>query len=104
MNVARVIAARIARGRGQRGFGNCGLVHNKVGAAVQAFMLRKALESARALRSCGSLDLAHFTTLSKEDVLGKKPSLERSPILDDMDAFVGSASGGACPWRLLTGL
>jgi hypothetical protein len=63
MNVARVIAARIARGRGQRGFGNCGLVHNKVGQAVQAFMLRKALENARALRVGGNVDLANFATL-----------------------------------------
>ena len=90
MNVARVMAARLARGRGHRGFGNCGLVHNKVGQAVQAFMLRKSLEHARL--GAGGLDLSNFAMLSKEDILGRKPSLHGSPVLADMDAFVGSES------------
>jgi hypothetical protein len=89
MNVARVIAARIATGRNQVGFGNCGLVHNKVGQAVQAFIRRKALDRARALTAGVPVDLSHFTTLSKEDVLGKKPVIEKSPILADLDHFVG---------------
>ena len=102
MNVARVIAARLARGRGHPGFGNAGLVGNKVGAAVQSFMLRKALERARAVKTGGSVDLSHFMTLSKEDVLGKKPVLERSPILDDMERFVGLAGVKAKMRALMT--
>lgn len=83
--VASVFAARIARGAGREGFGNARAVRSAFDAVKSAHKDR--LGTAVLLgRAASARD---HRLLLREDVLGPRPDLERSPLLAELDALVG---------------
>jgi AAA+ superfamily predicted ATPase len=79
--VSRVAAARIARGRGRKGFGNARSVRQ---------MFERAIGEAKHRYTGGK------PTMIVEDVIGKEPTRENVPALDavmrELEAMVGLAS------------
>jgi AAA+ superfamily predicted ATPase len=80
-DVSRVAAARIARGRGRKGFGNARSVRQ---------MFERAIGEAKHRYTGGE------PTMIVEDVIGKEPTRENVPALDavmrELEAMVGLAS------------
>ena len=80
--VAMVAARRLARGIGRKGFGNARDVRN--------LFERAQKRAQRRLRSeTGQLTVQQMTTLTKIDVLGKRPEPERSVAVQKLERMVG---------------
>ncbi len=83
--VARIVARRLARHAGKKGFGNARAVRNKVEEIV-------GNQSQR----LGSLQLhghavlpSEFKKLTRDDAIGQRPDFSSSPILCELNSMVG---------------
>jgi hypothetical protein len=85
----RVAIRRLARGRGVRGFGNARSVHNLLAQISE----RQAKRLAKQLRSRSALNqLSDFFFLTKEDLIGPKPSTVESAAYAKLQELIGLES------------
>jgi hypothetical protein len=83
--IARVIARRIARGAGKKGFGNARTVRNVLDLSINK---QTARIGSKVLHKQRVTDAEH-RTLTVSDVLGDRPNLAQSPLLKELDSMIG---------------
>ncbi len=83
--IAKVAAARIAKGRGKKGFGNARTVRIFVDTAVRANSDRVGTLALRGVK----LTSRELSLITRGDVLGEKPDLEKSPLLKELNGMIG---------------
>jgi hypothetical protein len=105
VSVPRVVAARLARRVGIRGFGNAREVRNRVDEAVKRWRDRtgSALLGDGAAGGGASAHTSRtFFALSREDCLGAKPEFDNSPLLEALNAMIGLEGVKARARRAMT--
>lgn len=93
VSLAAVVAMRLARRRGTKGFGNARDMRNKVDEAVKQWERRTAAALREAKRTSKPMTSRTFFRLSREDVLGAKPDPLSSPHMAKLEAeIIGQAA------------
>lgn len=90
VSLSKVLANRIARGRGAKGFGNAREVRNQLEAAIgrQHARLGSLLLHADVGGHSKLTEKDHIT-LTRKDTIGERPNLEESEMLRELDSMIG---------------
>ena len=81
VSVAGVVAARMARRIGVKGFGNAREARNRVDAAIKRWELRVGPAIVEAQAGKRAMSSRQYRSLTREDVLGRVPDLNNSALL-----------------------
>ena len=85
VSISRVVAQRIAKGSGKKGFGN----GREVRVYLEKFITRQ-------VDRLGTLELYNlpitdddYATLTRSDTIGERPNFENSPIIKELNSMIG---------------
>ena len=94
VSLSSVMANRIARGRGAKGFGNAREVRSQLEAAIGRQKGRLGTVLLQADVGSGSflLSTEDHRTLMRKDAIGDRPNLEESVMLRELDSLIGLVS------------
>lgn len=85
VNVARVIAQRIAAGAGHKGFGNARAVRNTLDEMIANQTQRLGTKKLHK-KTVTAMD---YRILTREDTIGVRPDYSKSPLIKELTSMVG---------------